>query len=182
MWNAHLADDAAAYARGLEEWTAYLERLGVSRVSDGAVVLHRAAGGRPTTRVDSIDEDTLEDASDQVERAFEARARLAALSRPADLLDARPILQFAVRLEHDLDPPRRSSAAVSLTEGTNSIVETTPPALEIVPELDGRIRLANAVSAVARRRRLSKTQTDALRRDALELTRELLELGVLSLK
>ena len=182
MWNAHLDDDAAAYARGIDEWTAYLDALGVSRVSDGAVILHRAPGARPTTRIDSIEEDTLEDASDQVERAFEARARLAELPRPADLLDARPVLQFPVRLEHDLDPPRRSSAAVSLTEGTNSIVETTPPALEIVPELDGRARVADVVRGVARRRRLSKTQADALRRDALELTRELLELGVLSLR
>jgi methylase of polypeptide subunit release factors len=182
MWNAHLADDAVAYGRALDDWTRYLDGLGVSLVSDGAIVLHRGPNGRATTRIDSVDEDTLEDASDQVERAFEARARLAALTRPADLLHARPVLQFAVRLEQDLDPPRRSTAAVSLAEGTNSIVETTPAALEIVPELDGRVRLADVVRAVARRRRLPKTQADALRRDALELTRELLELGVLSLK
>ena len=178
-WNSHLADDPVAYGEAIEVWLRYLEELGVRKVSDGAVILHRREGKRLPIRVDSIDEDTLEDAADQVERAFEARAVLAGLRRQTDLLDERLALATPVRLEQDLEPRRRSTAAVSLVEGTSSVVETTPRALGVVAALDGGVRLRDAIAAAARK---AGTSVDpAFEREALSVARELLELGALEL-
>jgi hypothetical protein len=182
MWNSHLGDDPVAYGRALEEWLRYLDDLDVRAVSDGAVLLHRREGKRLPVRVDSIDEETLEDAADQVERAFAARARLAELRTQSDLLDERLTLASAVRLEQDLEPRRRATAAVALAEGTNSVVDTTPNALEVVAVLDGGVRLGDAVQTAAQRLRLSEPETAKLRREAVELTRELLELGAVSIR
>src|SRR5712691_4238107 len=88
-WNSHLAADPKAFGDALDEWTRYFDSLGVRWVSEGAVLLHRRAGARPTSRVDSLDEEALDDADEQIQRAFEARARLSELSRPDGLLDVR---------------------------------------------------------------------------------------------
>lgn len=179
-WNSHLSDDPDAFGAAIDEWMGYLDRLGVRRISDGAVVLHRGTGRRHPTRVDSIDEEELDDAGEQILRAFAARERLSQLGRN-DLLDARISLAAEIRLEHDLEPRRRGAAQVVLSEGTNSVVETTPRALEILAALDGSASLRNVVDAAARRLRLSEREASWLRRDALELSRELLELGALSI-
>lgn len=179
-WNSHLADDAAAYGAAVDEWTAYLDSLRARQISDGAVVLHRGSSRRRTTRVDSIDEDSLEDAGEQVLRAFESRVRVDGM-RTADLLETRLSLAVPVRLEHELEPRRRSAARVCLVDGTQSVVETTPPALDVVSGLDGKKRLDEVVRAAARRLRLDGSQTARLRRDAVTLVRELLELGALSI-
>jgi methylase of polypeptide subunit release factors len=180
MWNTHLDDEPSAYARALGEWVGYLDRLGVGKVTDGAVVLHRREGKILPIRVDTIDEETLEDAAEQVERAFAARARLAALKRQTDLLDERLSLASAVRLEQELEPGRRPTAAVVLAEGTNSVVETTLEGLEVVAALDGGVRLRDAVKTAARR--LDASDTSALERRALTIARELLELGALEMQ
>lgn len=180
MWNSHLDDDPAAYAEALEHWVVYLDELGVAMVSDGAVILHRRAGRPLPVRVDSIDEDTLEDAADQVERAFAGRARLAELRRQSDLLGERLSLASAVRLETDLEPRRRATASVSLVDGTSSVVETTPRALEVVAALDGGVRLRDAVRAAGRR--LKGNEKERLEREALALARELVELGALEIR
>ncbi len=184
-WNSHLAGNPAAFGEALDEWTRYLDELGVRWVNDGAVVLHRGNGGRPTARVDSVDEDDVEEAGDQIERAFEARAQLGELRRLDELLEARLSVAAPLQLEHELEPRRGRAAAVdayvSLAEGTNSTVETTAHALEVVDALDGKVPLHAVVRAAARRLGLSETETSRLRREALRLSRELLELGALQL-
>jgi hypothetical protein len=123
--------------------------------------------------VDGIDDEALETAGDQVRRAFESRARLAALARSDDLLDARPALAMQVELEHELAPRRGANvdaaARVQLVGGTSSTVETSAAALALVQSLDGKTVL----------RRLLARSSPAVRRDALRLCRELLELGAL---
>src|SRR5206468_331760 len=77
-WNSHLVGEA--FGEALDEWTQYFDSLGVQLVSEGAVVLHKTRrGGEHSARVDDLDEDDLDDAGDQILRAFEARARLAGL-------------------------------------------------------------------------------------------------------
>ena len=65
-WNAHLADDGAAYGDALDRWIAYLEELGAGVVTEGAILLHRR-DGHNTARIDEVDEDELDaaDAPDQ---------------------------------------------------------------------------------------------------------------------
>ena len=183
-WNNHLAGgDDEAFRAALDDWTSYLERLGVEMVSEGAVLLHRRAGTGHTTRVDAIDDDALDHAGDQIQRAFAARARLAELGKPAELLDARLAIGAPVRLERELEPgggrPGVVAAEVEMSEGTNPTVEATTGTLEVVASLDGATRLADVVQAVAEKLGLSEKQTAELRHDSLTLMRELLELGAL---
>jgi methylase of polypeptide subunit release factors len=182
-WNSHLAGDSKAYSQAIDDWTRYLERLGAGWVSEGAVLLHRRPGRTYTVRADSFDEDTLEEASDQIRRAFAARAWLAELDGRASLLDARLGLAAPMRLERELEPRRGATevvdATVALAEGTNSVVETTPNVLEVIASLDTRKPLRAAIDDVARRLDLSESEVARLRRDALETTEELLELGAL---
>ena len=88
-----------------------------------------------------------------------------------------------MRLEHELEPRRGRTAVVAasvqLAEGTNPIVEAPPRALEIVATLDGTASLGDVVQKSADRLELTETQTSKLRREVLEVSRELLELGAL---
>ena len=81
-----------------------------------------------------------------------------------------------VELEQDVVPRRSGNAAtgarVQLVDGTSSTVETTPAALDVLQRLDGTVKL----------RRLVGRATPSVRRDALHLCRELLELGALELR
>jgi SAM-dependent methyltransferase len=181
-WNEHLADDPATFGDALDAWTHYLARLGVRWVSEGAFLLYRRPGRRHSARVDLVDADALDDAGSQVQRAFASRARLSELRR-TDLLDARLAVAARMRLERELDPQRRETARVAgrmhLEEGTKAGVEATTRALEIVASLDGRELLGDVVQASADRLHLSESQTSRLRRETLDVSRELLELGAL---
>jgi methylase of polypeptide subunit release factors len=172
-WNRQLAGKSAKLAAALDTWTTYLDELGAGWVSEGAILLHRRPGRRHRARVDGIDDESLEAAGEQVRRAFEARARLAELQRADDILDVRPSLAMRVQLEYEL-APRRSGNAVSearaqLAGGTSSTVDTTSGALDLLQRLDGSTTL----------RGLLRGASPSLRRDAVALCRELLELGAL---
>jgi methylase of polypeptide subunit release factors len=184
-WNSHLEGDPEAFGRALDEWTNYFEGLGVRWVSEGAVLLHRRPGSGPTTRLDSIDEDDVEDADDQIQRAFAARARLSELLSHDELLEARLSLEMAFWMEQELEPQDGGAAVVEariqLSEGTNSAVDVEPRVLDVVASLDGRARLGEVIRTVADRLRLSKSETARLEREALRVTHELLELGALRL-
>jgi SAM-dependent methyltransferase len=183
-WNSHLENDPDAFARALDEWTAYFEGLGVRWVSEGAILLHKRPGGGEA-RVDPIDEDDVEDADEQIQRAFAARARLAELDGQDDLLAQHLSLEMAFWMEQELEPLNgRASiveSRVQLSEGTNSALDVEPGVLDVVASLDGRTSLTTVIDRVADRLGLSKGERSRLERDATETTRELLELGVLGL-
>jgi methylase of polypeptide subunit release factors len=185
-WNSHLEGDPEAFGRAIDEWTEYFEGLGVRWVSEGAVLLHRRPGTDQTVRVDSIDEDDLDDADEQIQRAFAARARLSELHSRDELLEARLALEMAFWMEQELEPQGDGGAAVveariQLSEGTNSDVEVEPSVLDVVASLDGRTRLREVIRTVADRLGLSNSETSRLEREALRVTYELLELGALRL-
>jgi methylase of polypeptide subunit release factors len=174
-WNRPLAKRREDFAASLDSWLSYLEQIGAGWVSEGAILLHRRDGKRHSARVDGIDDEDLEASGDQVRRAFAARAKLAKMRRNDELLDTRPALAMHVELERELVPRRRGNADVAaqvhLIDGTNSVVETTADALEIVPSLDGTATL----------RRLLRNATPSVRKSTLALCRDLLELGVLKI-
>jgi methylase of polypeptide subunit release factors len=183
IWNDHLSGDPERFRRALDDWTRYLARVGAGCVSEGGILLHRGRAPRYTTRVDEVDDDVLEEAGDQIQRGFESRARLSDLRRADELLEARLSAAMPLTLEHELEPRRGRTAVVTahaqLAEGTHSTVEGTKRALELVASLDGRTPLAELVQAAADRLRLSAAQAARLRREALDVIRELLELGAL---
>jgi methylase of polypeptide subunit release factors len=184
-WNGDLASDGKAFSAALDRWTEYLSSLGVRWVTEGAVVLHRRPGRKPTARVDEVDEDDLEDAGGQVRRAFTARARLAKLGKRADLLDARPAVAADLELEREVKPSRRSrsggDAYIHLAGGTGSTIAVSPAVLEVVSALDGKKTLDEVVRRAAERLGLGRDEEEKLRRAALTACRELLELGALEL-
>ncbi len=180
-WNAHLAADRKAFRAALDEWERYFRELRVARVSEGAVLLHRRDGTRHTIRADAVDADAVDVADEQIQRAFAARARLAALRRD-ELLDALILPAAPLRVETDLEPGRVTvSARVYLPEGTQPVVETSALAAEVVGFLDGRANLDAAIQSIAAQHGLTGAKTKTLRRESLTLCRELLELGALQL-
>jgi methylase of polypeptide subunit release factors len=171
-WNAHLAADRDAYAAALDEWTRYLDGLDVEHVTEGAVLLHKRSGSGYTSRADDVDEEELGVADAQIRRAFAARARLAELERPDDLFAARLVPAATLELESELVPGRGvTQARVHMPEGMQPTVETSPQVASLIPSLDGRLTLDDAVRAAG--------DSPKLRQDALELATELLELGAL---
>jgi methylase of polypeptide subunit release factors len=183
-WNSHLA--GAALDAALDEWTKYFDELGVHWVSEGVVILHRQRDQEPTLRIDPIDDDDLEDAGDQIQRAFAARARLAQLNGRDGLLELRLSIEMPLRLEEELEPDDGRAVVVGgrvdIAEGTRHDVETTAAALDIVASLDSRLSLREIVDEAARRLGLSNAEATRLRREALSVSRELLELGALRLR
>ena len=159
-WNAHLAGDPAAYGEALDRWMSYLDKLDARVVTEGAVILHRRPGAN-TTRIDEVDEDELEAADAQIQRAFATRAQLDG----ADTLDARLAPADALRVETQVRQGRTIGARVVLEEGTWPVLDVSGRAAEVVAALDGRRTL----------RELSAPP------EAVALCRELLELGALEL-
>jgi methylase of polypeptide subunit release factors len=183
-WNSHLEGDPEAFGQALDEWAAYFEGLGVRWVSEGAVLLHKRPGGGET-RVDSIDEEDVDDADEQIQRAFAARERLAQLGNEDELLDHRLSLEMAFWMEQELEPTNGGATIVEsriqLSEGTNLAVDVEPSVLDVVASLDGRTPLAQVVRTVGDRLGLDRGGLSRLERDAVRATHELLELGVLGL-
>ncbi|MHB8468644.1 MAG: methyltransferase [Gaiellaceae bacterium] len=181
-WNDYAADDPAAFQAALDEWTAYFEELGARWVTEGAILLHRRPDGRHSARVDDIDDDELDHAGAQIERAFEARELLAEIG---DLGAARVSLDATLILERELEPrgarAEAVAATVELAEGTHPVLAASPRAAEVVEALDGDSSLGEVVNRCAARMGLSESQTARLRAEVLELVRELLELGALRL-
>jgi hypothetical protein len=181
-WNSHLVGEALGEA--LDEWTRYFDSLGVQAVSEGGVILHRRKqAGEHSARVDELDEEDLDDAGDQILRAFEARTRLAKLGADKDLLAARIGVASNLRFIRELEPSGGRAVdvdgSVELTEGTKHAVDASADAQEFVASLDSRMRLGEVIEATADRLDLSDEEARTLNEEAVDVTRELLELGAL---
>jgi methylase of polypeptide subunit release factors len=180
-WNSHLAGEALGEA--LDEWTRYFDSLGVQSVSEGAVVLHKRPDAGHTARVDELDEDELDDAGDQILRAFESRAKLAELGGKDELLDTRIGVASSLRLDRELEPSGGRAVdvdgSVELTEGTKHTVDASADVQEVVASLDSRMRLREVIDTTADRLGLLDDEVATIREEALDVTRELLELGAL---
>jgi len=157
-WNSTFYDDPKTYAAVLDDWTAYLKRLGARGVAEGAILLHRREG-RTGVRVDELDSEELEPAGAQVRRAFANRARLAGMRRD-ELPRARLARAMPLRWERDLG---RGRGLLLVDAGTNARLTASDASIRVVERLDGATTLA----------RLGAD------RAALALCRELLELGAL---
>jgi methylase of polypeptide subunit release factors len=182
-WNIHLTGKAEAFGRVIDSWTSYLDELGVELVTEGAILLHRRPGGSHGSRVDIVDDDLVDHAGEQIKRAFEARARLAGIESSKALLEKRLSLAGVIRLERELQTENgrvtEGSALVQIAEGMNLGVETQARLLDVVGALDGGKTLGEVVDATAARLGLADADEKRLGRDALDLVRELLELGAL---
>ena len=180
-WNSHLAGEALGEA--LDEWSQYFDSLGVELISEGAVVLHKRRDGGHTARVDELDEEELDDAAEQILRAFEARAKLAKLGGDKELLETRVGVASSLRLDRELEPSGGRAVdvdgRVELTEGTKHAVDASADVQEVVASLDSRMRLNEVLDTTADRLGLLDDEVGTLREESLDVIRELLELGAL---
>jgi hypothetical protein len=133
--------------------------------------------------VDELDEEDLDDAGDQILRAFEARMRLAELRSDKDLLEARIGVASSLQFVRELEPAGGRAVdvegRVELTEGTKHAVDASADAQEFVASIDSRMRLGEVIDTTAHRLGLSDEEAQTLSEEALDVTRELLELGAL---
>jgi methylase of polypeptide subunit release factors len=178
-WNDHLVDDHPALAEALDGWTAYFRDLGVGWISEGAVLLHRRPGRRHPPRVDPASADELEHAGAQIERAFAAQGLLAELDSESDLLDEPLALADEVSLESRLDPhTRERETRLLLDEGTYPDLECAPAVADALASLDGSSTLREGVERLG----LPPKAAAAVRAEALDALRDLLELGFVELE
>jgi methylase of polypeptide subunit release factors len=181
-WNEHLASDPEAYGAALDEWTEYFSSLGVEWISEGAVLLHRRSGDEHAIRVDSVDEEALEFAGDQIERVFRSHAQLAGLG-PDGLLGIVPVLAKEVSVEHRREPGAREPETVLvLGEGTMTEYELDFDVAEVVALFDGDLTLGRAIDRVVRAYELDRRDAAELRDDSLAEVTDLLALGLAELR
>jgi len=177
-WNDHLVDDHPALGEALDGWTAYFRDLRVGWISEGAVLLHRRPGRRNPPRVDPASADELEHAGAQIERAFAAQALLAELGSESDLLDEPLALADEVSLETRLDPhSRERETRLLLDEGTYPDLECAPAVADALASLDGSSTLREGIERLG----LPPKAAAAVRAEALDALRDLLELGFVEL-
>jgi methylase of polypeptide subunit release factors len=185
-WNSHLAGDPEALAGAVEEWERYFERLGVRWISEGAVLLHRQANTRQSVRLDPVDEEDLDDAGDQIQRAFGGWVSLAELSSPAALLDSRISLAMPLRLERELEPRANravdAEGRIELAEGMKQAVDATADAQEVIASLDGGLTLRGVLEATGDRLALADDELAQLQDEVVDLVELLIELGALQMK
>ena len=132
--------------------------------------------------MDPIEEDDLEDAGPQIERAFAAQAYLATLRSDEALLDGRFELVEHVRIDRSFDADGGEAATVVLHEGTMPEVEVNPETADVLALLNGNVTLGRAIERTSKHLELTRRSASELRREALDAARELLELGFVELR
>jgi methylase of polypeptide subunit release factors len=182
-WNSHLAGNPRAFGEAVDEWAQYFEGLGVRWVSEGAVLLHRRPGGGQAIRLDPVDEDDLDEAGDQIQRAFESWTALAELRGPRRLLDARVSVAMTLRLERELEPQEARAidvdGRIELADGMKWAVDATADAQEVIASLDGGLTVGAVIEATGDRLGLSDDELAQLEDEVLDLVELLIELGAL---
>jgi methylase of polypeptide subunit release factors len=172
-------DDLERYRASLTAWLDYLQRLGIEAIAHGAVILRRRSG-RNWTRKDRIELDRLEQASDHVLRVFASQDVLERLPDNA-LLGAR----FTVVGRHHLDQRfgrrdgqvRLESTSLSLEEGFRFRIALDEHTARLLPLLDGRRTLREALVALGHERELPSDDAARFIEAALPAARRLVELG-----
>ena len=181
-WNNHLVDDQQALGAALDDWTAHFRSIGVGWITEGAVLLHRREGPEHAVRVDPIDEDDLGEAGEQIERAFAAQAYLATIRSDEAIIDEQFKLVEHVHLDRSYDTEGGEAATVVLQEGTWPELEINSETADVLASLDGNVTLGRAIERTIKRLELTRRSASELRREALDATRELLELGFIDLR
>jgi methylase of polypeptide subunit release factors len=184
-WNSHLAGDPEAFARAVDEWAEYFDRLGVRWISEGAVLLHRARGER-SIRIDPIDEEDLDEAGDQVQRAFGGRSRLLKLATWGPLLESRVEVAMSLRLERELEPRGAravdTDGRVDLADGIKLAADASADAQEAIASLDAGLTLRRVIETTGDRLALSEEEFDEWEDEVVDLVILLIELGALQVK
>ena len=185
-WNSHLAGDQEAFGQAVDEWAKYFEGLGVRWISEGAVLLHRQPDGRQSIRLDLVEEDDLDEAGEQIQRAFEGWTALSELPTVGRLLDLRVSVAMPLRLERELEPRGIRAVDVEgrieLDAGMKQVVEATADAQEVIASLDGELPLRDVLEATGDRLGLSDDELERLQDEVVDVVELLIELGAVAVR
>jgi methylase of polypeptide subunit release factors len=164
---------AGTWTDELDRWLGYYREEGIERISTGAVILRRRASGGKVVAYQA-NAAPRENAGEQFVRILDAA--------PADD-DALLAGRFRL-VDHGLrqDAVYRDGAyAVGLTgveiQGSPLNVRVEPDAIHVLPRLDGKATLAEAIDRAARETGLDRARIE---RAALTTVRRLYERGFLS--
>jgi methylase of polypeptide subunit release factors len=180
-WLKPLADeDVQRYRAALTSWLDYLRRLEIEAIAHGAVILRRRSG-RNWIRKDRVELDRLEQASEHVLRVFASQDYLEGLGGDRALLDAR----FTVVEHHHLDQRfmcrddelHLERTSLSLDEGLGFRIALDVHTARLLPLLDGRRTLGEALVALGQERELPPGDAARFVEAALPAARRLVELG-----
>ena len=174
--------EAPGYDRLLDEWLAYYERLGIGRISAGAVILRRRSGGRNWIRCERAPPGgATGSASDQIQRVFAAEDLLHRLADDRELLQTSLALTPDHQLQQVLhaDQGRWSVERIELrqTRGFPFTGEVDRLTAKLLLGCDGGRPLGELVAQVAPQ---SESDPDQFARAAAALIRKLLKAGFLT--
>lgn len=180
-WLQQLAGDRVAHEAALDRWLGYLTGLGIEAVAYGTVVLRRrSAGGANWVRRNELPAGKLADGGAHAQRVFAAMDHLAALPGPRALLETRPRLAPACRIEQVLAPGNPgwavSEASLVLGEGLGFRGSLDAPTMTLLGLLDGSRTLGEAI-ALATADFGQAQPTKRAVESATAIVRQLLEAG-----
>ena len=175
-------EDPDAYRDSLGRWLDYFEDLGIEAIAHGAVILRRR-DGRNWTRRDTVSLDRLEQASEHMLQTFAAQTYLHELADDRELLDERLALPETHRLEQTLTchdgRTEVQSTVLGRNDGLAFQVALDAHTAQLVPLLDGRRALREALAQRATAMALTPDDAQRFELAALPAVRRLLELGLL---
>ena len=150
-WNEQDAVDPDEYGKVLDEWLAYYERLGITGIAYGAVVLRRRTASQNWVRVDPLQGGRLDVASDHIRRVFAAADDLQTVSDDVALLDMRFRVPAAVRISRvNTVGSDGGVVRVLLEEGVGFQAEVDEHIVNVLQSLDrGPLREALSVASAA---------------------------------
>jgi protein-L-isoaspartate O-methyltransferase len=184
LWNEDLRYDPVSHGETLDRWIGYLETLGADGVGEGAVIMRRRSRGDNWFRADRIRAGGPSPASNHVLRVFDAHDHLAGLEAEAALLDEVLALAEGVRIEQELSCRDGGYVVESMTmvldEGLGFRAGVDQNTASLLPLLNGKLSLRDAIVAAAESRGLGESDREAFTAGALGVARSMYELGFLT--
>jgi hypothetical protein len=177
-WLAQSVHATADFAAALDRWLAFYHDQGIEALTTGAIIMQRTAAGNEHLWTDDMPGSPTGSASDQIQRVFVHRRRLAQLTDD-DLLDAVLTPLLGNRLDQTLSRGdggyEPAPTQLWVMPGLSVCAAVSPMALPVVLELDGRRPLRDLIAAAADATGFDR---DQIRTDALASATRLIELGL----
>ena len=175
------SDRPTRYAKLLDEWLDYYDRIGIGRLCFGAAIMRKQSGRSNWLRCDEIGSTQGTSAcGDHIERIFAAEDFLMNLADDAELLAQRLAVHTDVAFAQRLSPRDGAWSGVSfnihVTHGLPFSGEADPVLFRLLGQFDGRRLLQDAIRQVAGDLELD---FDSLAPACLQIVKKLIRTGML---
>lgn len=137
----------------LESWLEYYERLGITHITMGAVIIRKRSGGGNWVRLQEMPEGEIRPAGEQIRSLFRSEDFLAALPNEQALAEARLKTVPAHKIRQQLSPTGDGDYAITqmtveLLEGLGNNATLDLAAMRILALCDGQRTLAQVAREV----------------------------------